>query len=1069
MFTFSVSVLCRIFSVYVCLYFLYVYRNNAVVSNFIQNDSGNTTVDRKSNLNTIHQPGSYGKVGCQIWNPGVNLRVCKHSPQTRNNQHDKHIIKYSRDKLLSLNHTRQINDELKATIAKLHKYQKRKRGRRAGTHMHKKIQTVQGMGAHDQDDVTNNSINDCDISLRPRFLTSVPRAPITRPSKATLPSVFVSNAQSVVKKFDEIEVVLSQNNVDICIITETWFRPNLPVPSLNIATFNMFDKSRQHRRGGGVAIYLKNNITVRTINEVTVPEELECTWVMARPERLPRGISSLAICAVYITRDSPHQQLLLEHLNEATDVLRTAHPDIGFIIAGDFNRTNIDTFIRGNGLKQIVKFPTRGEATLDFIITNLFNHYNEPQSFAPLGKSDHSCILLNPIIKSGPNKIKTRTVRPIKDVGIKSFGIWIQNQDWAEVFNSTGVQNKTDSFYQLLNNAVESHFPMVTKKLHVTDQPWITPKIKKLITERQKAFQENNTIKWRRIRNKIKRLIDKAKTRYYTERVRKLQQNDIRSWHQQVKVMTRNNNSEVSIHVPGVQANKHDVIANAINDKFVSVSSGLAPLDFSDLPVYLPAFKPPPCLYPWDVYNVLRKLNVTKATGPDGIPPRLVKEFAYELSKPFTDILNSSYVHGIVPSQWKKAIVIPIPKQHPANIDKLRPVSLTDCFAKVSEGFIVDWVLNDIQQKIDINQYGNVKGVSTAHYLVSLMHFLHKGADTQKNVGTVVITDFSKAFDLIDHTLLIKKFMHMGVRNSIIPWICSFISNRQQCVRYNQTLSDFKFLNGGLPQGTKMGPLGFQVIINDAASGAKSCVWKYVDDLTLAENSIPSKSILQQDLDDFVQWSRENNLILNPSKCQGLQICFMRDPPTPNICIDYVPLEFVNCAKILGIWIQGNLKWDKQISEMLKKVNCRLFMLRTLKKFGFNKNELSLVYKGYVRPLLEYGDVVWNSTITLKQVDALEKVQKRACRIIFGRQYTSYKDVIDECGIDTLSDRRQNHCLKFAKSLQNCSQTTTLLPPTRQESHGRDLRNSSNITQLSCRTSRFRESPVPYFIDLLNS
>ena len=204
--------------------------------------------------------------------------------------------------------------------------------------------------------------------------------------------------------------------------------------------------------------------------------------------------------------------------------------------------------------------------------------------------------------------------------------------------------------------------------------------------------------------------------------------------------------------------------------------------------------------------SVLKKINASKATGPDGIPPRLVKEFAYELSVPFTDILNCSYSEGTVPHQWKKAIVTPNPKQYPANIAKLRPVSVTDCFAKISEGFVVDWILDDIEHKIDINQSGNVKGVSTSHYLVSLMHFLHSGAEVPKNVVTVVLTDFSKAFDLIDHNLLISKFIQIGVRESLIPWICSFISGRQQCVRYNQTLSDYKKLNGGFLKVQKWAP-----------------------------------------------------------------------------------------------------------------------------------------------------------------------------------------------------------------------------------------------------------------------
>ena len=98
--------------------------------------------------------------------------------------------------------------------------------------------------------------------------------------------------------------------------------------------------------------------------------------------------------------------------------------------------------------------------------------------------------------------------------------------------------------------------------------------------------------------------------------------------------------------------------------------------------------------------------------------------------------------------------------------------------------------------KIDKRQFGNVKGVSTNHYLVSLVHYLHSGADKNHNVGTVVLTDFSKAFDLVDHTILINKMIRLGIRRYIVPWICDFLHNRQQCVKYNDVLSDYVPLNG---------------------------------------------------------------------------------------------------------------------------------------------------------------------------------------------------------------------------------------------------------------------------------
>ena len=120
----------------------------------------------------------------------------------------------------------------------------------------------------------------------------------------------------------------------------------------------------------------------------------------------------------------------------------------------------------------------------------------------------------------------------------------------------------------------------------------------------------------------------------------------------------------------------------------------------------------------------------------------MLTEFAFELSVPFTDILNSSFLEGKVPDRWEKAIVVPIPKQYPPNIDKLPPVSLTSVFAKIAEGFVTRWVLDDVEHKIDKRQFGNVKGVSTTHYLVSFVQYLHQGANKSHNVGTVVLTDF---------------------------------------------------------------------------------------------------------------------------------------------------------------------------------------------------------------------------------------------------------------------------------------------------------------------------------------
>ena len=181
-----------------------------------------------------------------------------------------------------------------------------------------------------------------------------------------------------------------------------------------------------------------------------------------------------------------------------------------------------------------------------------------------------------------------------------------------------------------------------------------------------------------------------------------------------------------------------------------------------------------------------------------------------------------------------------------------------------------------------------------------------------------------------------------------------------------------------------------------------------------------------------------------------------------------------DCCKRFIWWsrtrwdIPYNLKWDVQVDSVVKKANSRLFMLRTLKRFGFTSEELSVVYSGYVRPILEYADVVWHSSITASQTHEIEATQKRACRIILGRNYTSYEKALEKCKLNTLSGRREEHCLRFAEGLSKSTRTSSLVPPTRGECHSRLLRNNRMVTQLPARTNRFQNSPVPFYVNLLN-
>ena len=159
--------------------------------------------------------------------------------------------------------------------------------------------------------------------------------------------------------------------------------------------------------------------------------------------------------------------------------------------------------------------------------------------------------------------------------------------------------------------------------------------------------------------------------------------------------LTKSKKSPI-IEAPGIPQDDETAIAEEINKTFSSVSQSRPPLDRTDLPAFMPA-KPPPQIHVWEMYRELSKLNSKKSAGPDGLPGKIIKEFACELSIPVTDILNASLREGYVPQIFKDATVVPIPKELPATIANLRPISLTALLAKVCEGFVSKWVLEDIE------------------------------------------------------------------------------------------------------------------------------------------------------------------------------------------------------------------------------------------------------------------------------------------------------------------------------------------------------------------------------------
>ena len=463
------------------------------------------------------------------------------------------------------------------------------------------------------------------------------------------------------------------------------------------------------------------------------------------------------------------------------------------------------------------------------------------------------------------------------------------------------------------------------------------------------------------------------------------------------------------IHIERIEDMSYEELANVINQAF------LEPLEEYRLTqplTKLPVDEDSPELLEVSelrVKKLLTSLNPSKACGPDDIPNWLLKEYAELLAFPVSKIINASFEEQSLPRIWKFADVSPLHKAKPVEVFKkqLRPTSLTPCLSKVAEDcVVVDYAKPAVLQVLDPNQYGAVPKSSTTQALIHMVH--HWSKETDGNGATVRVTlfDYQKAFDLIDHKILVNKLCKLSIPTRIINWIINFLSDRFQRIKLSEgCYSEWGSVPSGVPQGTKLGPWLFLVLINDLAiDNGIAHIWKYVDDTTASEVVIKGRaSNAQRIADNVAKWSSDNRVKLNSDKCKELRIWFAKEESHfADIVINNEELGLVNSAKLLGVTISNNLTWNEHFNEIIKKASKRLYFLSQLKRARVAKQDLVLFYTSCIRSILTYASPVFFDALPEYLKNELERIQKRALRIICPGH--CYNDAMELANIVPISD-----------------------------------------------------------------
>ena len=400
-----------------------------------------------------------------------------------------------------------------------------------------------------------------------------------------------------------------------------------------------------------------------------------------------------------------------------------------------------------------------------------------------------------------------------------------------------------------------------------------------------------------------------------------------------------------------------------------------------------------------------------------------------------------------VPKDWKVAHVSPIFKkgEHylPSNY---RPVSLTSQPCKILEHIVVSsimkhWEANNI---LAPEQHGFRAAHSCETQLLELTEQLSTNLD--KGLETdVIVLDFAKAFDKVNHSLLTRKIGHYGVRGEVNTWIADFLSERTQAVVVDGCKSDYIHVRSGVPQGSVLGPCLFLGYINDLPHNISSNTRLFADDTGLdrAMNTPADQEALQQDLCNLEIWERQWDMQFHPDKCKVLTVSRKRKKTKRLYTLHGHTLENVTETKYLGVTLQDDGAWNKHIAEVASKGNRLLGFLRRNLKIQ-SKQVKSRAYITLLRPTLEYASVVWDPYVET-QIHALEMVQRRAARFVTRRyrNTSSVTEMLTDLNWPTLESRRKRARLCFLRKILHRTVSVKILPapaPVRQRrSHDQQL------------------------------
>ena len=590
----------------------------------------------------------------------------------------------------------------------------------------------------------------------------------------------------------------------------------------------------------------------------------------------------------------------------------------------------------------------------------------------------------------------------------------IQDYDWSPLTSDPSPSKNMECVHEQLSTFIDHCAPYRECRVNprqIRKEPWLTASIKISIDRNKKLYSkmlkgECTKHKYKDYNKVLRKIIRHAKIQFYLNMCYEYQTQTKKLWKIINEIAGKHSNKSNLIEYLKID-NIKEYGAKKISNRFAKYFAGVGkcfaeriPKPTKSIASYLKLlqsnkaslFLTPTCEY--ELIRIVTALPAKASSGHDNISNILLKEIINPLAHVLVEVFNKSMTTGEFPNIMKLAEVVSLYKNKEHYLESnYRPILLLTTISKILEKIMYQRVYSFLQNtgQIYSNQYGFRANHSCEHAVGQAVSSIVKGLENRHYVACVLL-DLSKAFDTIDHNILLKKLELYGIRGNALNWFESYLANRKLRVKCRtvsdptEIVSDEQEVHYGTPQGSCLGPLIFLLFVNDLHLnlGVADCI-QFADDTTLVfvhRNQNYLRYCVENELSIVQDWFNANRLTLNVGKSSYLLFQGNKQPSTRfQIVLNGIEILRVRHAKFLGTWIDDRLNWEVHVNKIFMKIKCGLGMLRRSKNLLTSKAK-HLLYFGQVHSHLCYCLVVWGSMLSKQLLTKLTNAQRKAVALI---------------------------------------------------------------------------------------